>query len=333
MDQDRHAEALEVLAIVNAEGDTSDPAVLLQYREITETITYEKNEGRQLGFMEALAATANRKRLLLAVTFSAVVMLPGTNIITYYFGTMLEQAGITDPTTQLEINVILTAWTLVISVVSSWYADRIGRKMLCSLSLIGQIITFYLFAGLTKLYGESDNQAGIYATIAMIFLYNGAYGYGVTPLTVLYPPEILSYRIRAIVSLLAVRKNIAANMIQGMGLYTFTTKASGLFVTFVMPFALDAIGWKTYIINASFDILLLAGVIVYWVETQGLTLEEVDKVFDGVKHSSVPDLEEMQRGKVVIATEIMGLEPNRTECVSEVKNVVVTGDRKDQQMS
>lgn len=47
---------------------------------------------------------------LLNLGFSAMVMLPGTNIVTYYFGTMLEQAGITDPTTQLEINIILTAW-------------------------------------------------------------------------------------------------------------------------------------------------------------------------------------------------------------------------------
>lgn len=42
-----------------------------------------------------------------------MVMLPGTNIVTYYFGTMLEQAGITNPTTQLEINIILTAWYVV----------------------------------------------------------------------------------------------------------------------------------------------------------------------------------------------------------------------------
>jgi hypothetical protein len=49
-----------------------------------------------------------------------------------------------------------------------------------------------------------------------------------------------------------------------------------------MPYALNAIGWKTYIINASVDFLMLAGVILFWVETRGLTLEEVDKKFDGV---------------------------------------------------
>jgi len=67
-----------------------------------------------------------------------------------------------------------------------------------------------------------------------------------------------------------------------MGLYTFCAKVCGLFVTMAMPYALNAIGWKTYIINASVDFLMLAGVILFWVETRGLTLEEVDKKFDGV---------------------------------------------------
>lgn len=280
--KDRHEEALEVLAVVNAGGDKNDPLVLLQYREITDTIAWEKTEGRQLSFREAYTNPANRKRLIIAVSFSAMVMLPGTNIITYYFGTMLEQAGITSATTQLEINIILTSWTLIISVIASFFADHVGRKLLCSLSLIGQIISFYLVGGLTAAYGTSAKTSGIYTTIAGIFLYNGAYAFGITPLTVLYPPEVLSYRIRG----------------TGMGLYTMTTKLCGLFVTMVFPFALDAIGWKTYIINASFDILMVAFVVWYWVETRGLTLEEVDIRFDGEKHSSVPDLEDLVHGNV-----------------------------------
>lgn len=288
---DRHEEALEVLAIVNAGGDTSDPIVLVQYREIADTIAWEKTEGRQLTFKEAYSNPINRKRLIIAISFSAMVMLPGTNIITYYFGTMLSQAGITDATTQLEINIILTAWSLVLAVAASAFADKIGRKLLCCLSLTGGIIAFYLVGGLTAVYGNSPNKAGIYGTIACIFLYNGTYSLGITPLTVLYPPEVLSYRIRG----------------TGMGLYTMTTKLCGLFVTMVIPFAFDAIGWKTYMINASFDILMVLFVIFYWVETQGLTLEEVDIKFDGVKHSDVPDLEELKSGKIDVDVVLEGV--------------------------
>lgn len=85
--QDRHEEALEVLAAVDAQGDKDSPVVLLQYREITDTIAWEKS--RQLSLVQTLSTKANRKRLLITSTFSLIVMLPGTNIITFYFGDML----------------------------------------------------------------------------------------------------------------------------------------------------------------------------------------------------------------------------------------------------
>jgi Na+/melibiose symporter-like transporter len=194
---------------------------------------------------------------------------------------VLTNTGISDPTTQLQINVILTSWTFVVSVIASFFADKLPRKTLCVLSLSTGIVALYILSGLTAVYGESNNQSGVYGTIAMIFIYNATYAWGMTPLTVLYPPEVLSFDIRAV----------------GMGIYTFTTKLCGLFVTMVVPFGLAAISWKVYIINASVDILMVLFVIFFWVETRGLTLEEVDKLFDGEKHSDVPDLEAVMDGK------------------------------------
>jgi len=287
VNRDRYDEALEVLAILNARGNRDDPIVMVQYREIRDTLAWEK--GRQLSLYRAFMTTPNLKRLLLTSTFSIIVMLPGTNIITFYFGTMLSQAGISDPTTQLEINIILTAWTFAVALVGSYFADSVGRKTLCTVSLAGQVVTFYILAGLTAAYGTSTDKPGIYGTIAMIFLYNAAYAYGITPLTVLYPPEVLSYEIRA----------------TGMGLYTFTTKLCGLLVTMVFPFALAAIGWKTYVINASADVVMLVAVLWFWVETRGLTLEEVDRLFDGTKHSDVPDWKDVVGGEIEVGAEIL----------------------------
>lgn len=275
----RHQEALQVLAIANTGGDTSSPIVQVQFKEITDTLRWEKE--RELSVVQALAQPANRRRLLITSTFSIMVMLPGTNIVTFYFGDMLSSAGISDPTTQLQINVILTSWTFVVAVVASFFADKLGRKTLCILSLSAGVVALYILAGLTAVYGNSGYKPGVYGTIAMIFIYNATYAWGITPLTVLYPPEVLSFDIRAV----------------GMGIYTFTTKLCGLFVTMVVPFGLSAISWKVYIINASVDILMVSFVVFVWVETRGLTLEEVDVIFDGVKHSDVPDLEAVKEGK------------------------------------
>lgn len=68
----------------------------------------------------------------------------------------------------------------------------------------------------------------------------------------------------------------------------------------VAPFGMNAIGWKFYVVNASVDILFVVFVVLVWVETRGLTLEEVDRVFDGVKHSDVPGLEAVQEGLEIV---------------------------------
>lgn len=263
--RDRHDEALDVLSIIN---DTEDE-VQLQYREIVDTLNIEKQRNVNVG--RALMSKANRRRLFITTTFSIIVMLPGTNIVTFYFGDMMTRAGIDSPTTQLQINIVLTSWTLVVAIAASWFADKVGRKTLCSGSLAGQVVTLFLLGGLTKVYGTSTNTSGIYGTLSIIFLYNAAYAWGITPLTVLYPPEVLSFDIRA----------------AGMGIYTFTTKLCGLFVTMVVPFGLQAMDYQFYFVNACFDVLLIVFVVFVWVETRGLTLEEVDKLFDKEKREAV----------------------------------------------
>jgi hypothetical protein len=121
----------------------------------------------------------------------------GNNVITYYLGAMLNAAGITDPTTQLQINIILNAWGLVIAVTGTFFADRIGRRKL-SLSVTALLVVFiFLIGGLTKVYGNGGSTSGIYGTVAMIFLFQGAYAFGWTSLSVMYPPEVLNYSIRA----------------------------------------------------------------------------------------------------------------------------------------
>jgi MFS family permease len=119
---------------------------------------------------------------------------------------------VTDTTTQLEINIILNAWCLVISLVGTAMADKLGRKALAAISTGLLTIFIFMVGALTKVYGNSTNTSGIYGTVASIFLFQGAYSFGWTPLTVLYPPEVLNYEIRSV----------------GMGIYTFLGKSFSL---------------------------------------------------------------------------------------------------------
>ena len=70
-------------------------------------------------------------------------------------------------------------------------------------------------------------------------------------------------------------------------MYQFFVNGLGLMATMAFPYALEHIQWKTYMINGAWDILQLVFVIVFWVETKGKTLEEIDQIFDGLRHSNV----------------------------------------------
>jgi hypothetical protein len=64
-----------------------------------------------------------------------------------------------------------------------------------------------------------------------------------------------------------------------------------------MPISLEHIGWKTYMINGSWDVVMFVVILFWWVETKGRTLEEVDEAIEGVKHSDVPNIKLILRGK------------------------------------
>lgn len=292
--QGRSVDALRALAQTHSDGNIDDPAVLVQFRQITDTLAFEKTIEKPSIVHQLVASSSTRRRLFLVCTVAVFSMLSGNNIISYYLGTMLTQAGITDSTTQLEINIVLNAWCLVVAMVGTALADKLGRKALAAISTAALTIFIFMVGALTKVYGSSTNNSGIYGTVASIFLFQGAYSFGWTPLTVLYPPEVLNYSLRSV----------------GMGIYTFVVNGMGLMVTFAFPFALEAIGWKTYMINGAWDVVELVVVLVFWVETRHRTLEEIDENLDGEIHSAAPKLstimgvEPEDRGEIVEALEL-----------------------------
>lgn len=99
----RREEALIVVAQTYANGIVSDPMVVAQYKEIVDTMDYEMNVGETISVKEMFSTSIARRRITLAISAAIFSTISGNIIASYYLGTMLENAGITDPTTQLQI--------------------------------------------------------------------------------------------------------------------------------------------------------------------------------------------------------------------------------------
>ncbi|KDR80418.1 hypothetical protein GALMADRAFT_61792 [Galerina marginata CBS 339.88] len=235
----RTDEARVVLAQTCADGDEESPVVREQLREIEETFRYEREVGKTLSMVEVVRTPEARKRVLLAV--SAAVFSQ---------------------------NIILNAFCLVCSIFGTYIIDVWGRKPTAVISTALLTIFLFMVGALTKVFGNSTNTSGIYGTVAAIFLFQGTYSIGWTPILYLYPPEVLNYSIRA----------------NGMGVFQFFLNATAILIVFTMPLALTKLAWKTYMINGAWNVVMLGLIMYYWVETKGKTLEAIDEAIDGVRH-------------------------------------------------
>ncbi|ORY62127.1 general substrate transporter [Pseudomassariella vexata] len=279
VDQGRGREALAVLAYVNANGDMRNDLVRLQFRQICDTIGYERDP---MSTWEMLRNRGARKRLIITATCALFSMLTGNIFVSYNIGKILTRAGVTNAHTQLLVNVGLSAWTLVVSLCGSFYTDRMGVKSAALLSTGGLTVALFIIGILTRQYGESDYRPGIYATVAGIFFFSTSFGFGWIPILFLIPAEMLFFRIRA----------------TGMSMFSLVICATGIWSNFAFPVALERLGWKLYLINGGWNILFFAFIAWYWVEIKGKTIEEIDALFDGVKHSNMPDVEAVLLGIV-----------------------------------
>ncbi|KAJ6261093.1 Lactose permease [Drechslerella dactyloides] len=145
------------------------------------------------------------------------------------------------------------------------------------IGVAGMTASLYTLGGLIKVYGDSSNTSAVYGTIAVIFLFQGFYAFSITPMTSLYPTEICQYKLRA----------------AGSAVFRFVDSGFGLLASFTMSFALSDLGWKFYLINASWNLMFLALVYLFFVETKGLKLEEIALLFgeDVIDGSENPHVE------------------------------------------
>ncbi|KAI0015781.1 putative hexose carrier protein [Xylariomycetidae sp. FL0641] len=272
------------VAQTNTNGDITDPIAVTIYKEIVDTLEWEKKDGKTMSPREIIRTPTARKRLLIGASAGPFSCIAGNIIASYYLAAELTTAGITDSEDQLKANVVLNVWCLLCALIGTHLASKLGRKPTALISQALLIACLFIIGGLTKIY--SDNPKGtpqslVYGDVAVMFLFQGFYSIAWTPLLYMYPPEVMNYSIRA----------------NGLAFSTLGLNGLACVLVFIMPIGLENIGWKMYMVNGSWDIVVFALIAIFWVETKGRTLEEIDAIFDGQKHSSVPDIERVRLGQ------------------------------------
>lgn len=137
--------------------------------------------------------------------------------------------------------------------------------LLCLVGLTG--------AGAAFAKSDDVNKSAGVATVVLVWLYLGSFN-GTNPVLFSYPAEVQTYSMRS----------------KGMLLWNTVTQLEYTYVVFVDAVALNAIGYKYYIVYMPLVVIQWVLTYFYMVETRGYTLEEIANAFDGSTTSLVPHL-------------------------------------------
>lgn len=263
---DRHEKAREIITKYHANGDPNHPLVTLQMKEMLGTVQgIPKATWKDLLDLKVLVETrSSRYRLMLNVAFSWFGQFSGNNIISYYLPLMLNGIGITDTNTKLILNIVYSVIGWVFSVAGARLHDVVGRRKMLMGSTFGMTICLALVAAGAAGKVEYGNSAAATMSIVFIFFFGAVFATGYTPMQPIYPAEVVSNKMRA----------------KAMGTFKLTAGAAGFLNTFVGPIALSSIGYWFYVFFVFWDTFELAFMYLFFVETKGMTLEELDAIFE-----------------------------------------------------
>jgi hypothetical protein len=94
--QDRHDEAVKVLATYHGEGQEDHPMVQLQLKEMAKQISSEASDKKWWDYHELWNTHSARRRLICVIGMACFGQLSGNSLSSYYLPAMLRSAGITE---------------------------------------------------------------------------------------------------------------------------------------------------------------------------------------------------------------------------------------------
>ncbi|KAK6543613.1 hypothetical protein TWF694_000355 [Orbilia ellipsospora] len=259
IDHNRIDEAIRATAWIR--GTTDHDQVQPEITVIADNIRYHREN--DIRSWKVLFTDKNLFARLWRATFlQFIAMMSGATAIKYYLPTNFKALGL--PTklallaggidSTLKIGCTLLAMTLI---------DRLGRRKSLMLGAFIMAISLLINAILPQIYPDNTNRTANFVCIVFIFIYTFGNGMGYGPTAWVYGSEIFPAHVRA----------------KGLCIAASGSSIGSIIVTQIWPIGIHNIGSKTYYIFFAFNAISILLIYLYYPETKGKTLEELDELF------------------------------------------------------
>lgn len=257
----RNEEARAILAKYHAEGNTDAPLVDFQYQEMVSSITTDGSDKRFWDYSGLFKNHNSRYRFLMVFIVAFCGQMSGSAIFSYFSATIMDAAGIGSQDTQLLINGVKAVIQFLCAIlIGARLTDKVGRRKM----LITGTGLFCIWLSCVAIgVAQVENGVGPLAIFG-IFAFDITNAISWTPMQALYAVECLDNQTR----------------VKGMGISGLITYLALAVNDYAVPLGIKAIGYRFFIIYIIWDFLETVFFYFFLVETKGLTLEELDEVFD-----------------------------------------------------
>jgi sugar porter (SP) family MFS transporter len=246
----RPGEARRVLEKVRGGGDVAE-----ELREIEATLAVAEERGRWAD----LWSPAVRPALLIGMGLAMFQQITGINTVIYYAPTIIRSTGIPSASGAILATAGIGLVNVLLTVVSMWLIDRIGRRPLLLAGTGGMVITM----GALGLLFHSHVNGGSLATLEVVLLmaYVASFAIGLGPIFWLLISEIYPLKIRGEAEGTAAATN-----------WVFNFLVSLTFLTLVQVMGASDSFWLYGLLSVA------AWIFCYTLvpETKGRTLEEIE---------------------------------------------------------
>lgn len=200
-------------------------------------------------------------RFCLCMLLQFFQQMSGTNLISVYCTIIFQKnLGLSSENSRALTGGTLT-WKFLSSFIAFFTIDRLGRRAVFMISGAGMCSCMVALAVATS-FGAENYAAQIVAGV-FIFLFNTFVPIGFLGANFLYCTEVAPLRLRMAMSSISTANHWLWNFL----------------VVMITPVAIDTIGWKFYLVFACIGFCIPLSVYLFYPETMGRNLEEIDMMF------------------------------------------------------
>ena len=267
MAKGRENEGLHVLSLVESPESVGESYNSIK-REITQSIKENKGYGE-------LLKPWLRNVMIICIGIMFFQQFIGINTIIYYSPMIFLMAGFDDAVSAIGASVGVGVVNLVFTAISVYLVDKIGRRKLYFIGLIGIFVSLLLL-GSCFLFFSGLGIVGKWLSVVFVFLYIAFFAISIGPLGWLIISEIFPQKLRGI-----------GTSIGSFSVWFFNSIVSFTFFKIVRIFTLK--GTEIYVetenwgnpAGAFFFYAIIALTAIVWgyffvPETKGVSLEKIE---------------------------------------------------------